>query len=148
MAIYENVTLQSCKVRVVNGVAAAIVDRFCTRDTTAGRTDEMITYVPGANGGVPDGILAMKPDTTPFAASTGTVVTSYVRADGAEAIIELGENAGAGVWLRAGGNSTEVDGAGYLADATGDVRIFKTAEAGVVGQKVRGNFFQYAGTTP
>lgn len=147
MAMHEGVTLQSCKVRITAGAAAAIVDRFCIRDTTAGRGDEMITYVPGANGGVPDGIIAMKPDTVSPDYS-GTVVTTYVRADGAEAVIELGEIAGAGVWLRAGGNSTEVDGAAYLADATGDVRIFKTAEAGVVGQKVRGNFHPYAGTTP
>jgi hypothetical protein len=147
MAVHENVRLLSCKVRVVNGVAAAIVDRFCVRDATAGRVDEMITLVPGATGGIPDGIIGMKPDTRPFLTSTGTVVTSYVPADGAEAIIELGEACAAGAWLRAGGSGAEADGAAYLADATGDIRVFKAAEPGVVGQKIRGNFIN-GGVTP
>lgn len=140
MAVFENVTLQSCRVKVVSGVAAAIVDRFCVRQTSTPGAEEMITYVAPAAGGVPDGIIAMKPDATAFPDTTGFVVTSYVRPDNCEAIIELGEIVTQGALLRCGGNSTEVDGAAYLADASGDVIIGKAAEGGAVGQKIRFNF--------
>jgi hypothetical protein len=148
MAVHENVTLQSCKVRITAGVASAIVDRFCIRDTTAGRVDEMITHVPGANGAAAVGIIGMAPDTVRSTFS-GTVVTSYVRPDGAEAIVELGEIVTTlGAPLRVGGNSTEVDGAAYLADATGDVVVGFAAETGVVGQKIRFQFTGYSGVRP
>lgn len=155
MAIHENVTLQSCKVRITSGVAGATVDRFVVHETTAGRIDEVINYVPPAAGGVPDGILGMKPDIprgigdgTPY---SGTVVTSYVRGDGCEAVIELGEAVTIGTttnWLRVGGNASEVKGAAYLADATGDVRVAKALESGAVGQKIRIQYLGFSGTTP
>lgn len=140
MALHENVRLLSCRVKVVNGVPGAIVDRFCRRQTTTPGSEEMITHVPGAAGAPAEGILGMKADTAPFAASTGFVVTSYVPPDGGEAVIELGEVVTQGAKLRIGGNSTEVDGAAYLADASGDYIVGTAAEAGVVGQKIRFQF--------
>lgn len=140
MAVHENVNLQSCRVRVVNGTANAIVDRFCVRDTTAGRADEMITHVPGAAGAPAQGIIAMRPDTQPFQNTTGTVVTSYVAPNGSEAIVELGEAVTIGARLRVGGNGAEIDGAAYLADAAGDYIVGIAAEAGAVGQKIRFQF--------
>jgi hypothetical protein len=141
MAAHENVTLQSCKVRVVNGVAAAIVDRFCVRDQTLGREDEMITHVPAAAGAPAQGVIGMAPDTRPFATSTGTVVTNYVRPDGCEAVVELAEAVPApGTKLRVGGAGAEVKGAAYLADASGDYVVGISSEAGAVGQKIRFQF--------
>lgn len=140
MATHENVRLLSCRVKVVNGVAGAIVDRFCKRQTTTPGAEEMITHVPGAAGAPAQGIIAMKPDTAPFAATTGFVVTSYVPPDGGEAVIELGEIVTQGAQLRIGGNSTEVDGAAYLADASGDYIVGIAAEGGAVGQKIRFQF--------
>ncbi len=143
MAIHENVHLGSCQVRTVAGVAQALVDRFCTRVAASvnGVADEMITFVPGANGGVPDGIIGMKPDAVNV--PNGVVTTSYVLMDGCEAVIELGEVVTDGALLRVGGNGAEVDGAAYLADAAGDVQIGKALEAGAVGQKIRFKFQYY-----
>lgn len=140
MAIFENVTLQSCYVRITAGVAGAIVDRFCIPDATSGHQDEMITHIPGANGAIAQGVLAMVPDTV-RSTYNGLVADTYVRPDGCEAIIELGEAVTVlEAPLRIGGNSTEVDGAAYLADATGDFIVGYAKELGVVGQKIRFQF--------
>lgn len=147
MAVFENVTLQSCYVRITAGTAGAIVDRFCIPDATAGRVDEMITHIPGAAGAVAQGILAMVPDTIRSTFS-GLVADSYVRPDGCEAVIELGEAVTVlNSALRIGGNSTEVDGAAYLADASGDFIVGYAKELGVVGQKIRFQFIN-AGKVP
>lgn len=136
MAMHENVHLGNCNVRVVNSVAQAIVDRFCVRTNANGVPDEMITFVPpAATGGIPDGIIAMKPDAVNIV--NGVAVTSYVVSDGCEATIELREACADGALLRCGGFGGEVAGAAYLADAAGDVQIGKALEAGAVGQIIR-----------
>lgn len=146
MALYHGIHLGNCTVRVINGVAQALVDLFCIRQTTTPGQDEMITYVPGANGGYPDGIIAMQPETTRAIPNPGNglVTTSFVPwGRGGEANITLAEACAQGALLRCGGNSTEVDGAAYLADATGDIAIGKSCEAGVIGQVIRFQFGFY-----
>lgn len=150
MAMHQGIgDLGNCQVKVVNAVPAALVDLFCVRQVTSPGVDEMITYVPtSANGGFPDGIIAMAPTTRAIAnPGTGFVTTSYVRMNGYEAVITLAEACAQGALLRCGGLSAEVDGAAYLADATGDVAIGKACEAGVVGQVIRFQF-QYYGIRP
>lgn len=140
MAMFERITPQSCRVQVTNGVAAAIANRFCIRDPNATADDVMITHVPGAAGAPAQGILCMKPDTvrTNF---TGLVTSSYEPPKGAEPTIELGEAVTQrGAALRVGGNGAEVDGAAYLADASGDYIVGYAAEVGVVGQIIRFQF--------
>lgn len=145
MALFHGIHLANCQVRVINSVAQALVDLFCVRQTTTPGQDEMITYVPTlAAGGYPDGIIAMQPETTRAVPNPGNglVTTSFVPwGRGGEANIILAEACAQGALLRCGGLGGEVDGAAYLADATGDVAIGKACEAGAVGQVIR---FQFA----
>lgn len=140
MATFEHVTVVSCTVEITAGVPGALVDRFVVRETSTPLPDEMITFVPPAAGGYPDGVLAMRADIPQGGSSpySGMAITSYVPAmNGGEFIVELGEICTQGALLRVGGNSTEVDGAAYLANATNDIAVAKACEGGVVGQKIR-----------
>lgn len=149
MAMHESIKPQSCRVQVTNGVAAALPNRFCRRDTAAAADDVMITHVPGAAGAPAQGVLAMRATSINTRTDeTYLATTSYVRPDGCEATIELGEAVTQrGAPLRIGGNSTEVDGAAYLADAAGDYIVGYAAELGVVGQVIRFEFLN-AGLVP
>lgn len=149
MAMFESIKPQSCRVQVTNGVAAALPNRFCRRDPAADDDDVMITHVPGAAGAPAQGVLAMKATSLATKATdTFLATSSYVRPDGCEATIELGEAVTQrGAPLRIGGNSTEVDGAAYLADASGDYIVGYAAELGVVGQVIRFQF-ENAGLVP
>lgn len=143
MAMHENSRRLSVLVAVTASVAGALPNRFCELDTT-GEYGQVKTFVPGANGGVPDGILAMKADTANV--KDGVVASSMALPDGAQQTIELGEAVTKGDLIRCGGNSSEVDGAAYLADASGDVIVGKAIEAGAVGEIVSILFTGHAGT--
>ena len=148
MATFEAIKIQSCRVKVVDRVAAAVVNRFVTWDTSSPGEDEMITHVPGANGAPAVGILAEVPNAAAGPASGTIYVTcGYVRPDGSKALIELREVCTQGAKLRIGGNSSEVDGAAYLADATGDYIVGTALEAGAVGQVISFQF-QNEGLVP
>lgn len=147
MAVFESIKIQSAQVKITNGVAGAIVNRFVTWQTTTPGKDELITHVPGANGAPARGILAEVPNVNAVPnPGTGFVTVGYVRPDGSEMIVELGEAVTQGAPLRIGGNSTEVDGAAYLADATGDVIVGYALEAGGVGAVIRFEFTGFSGT--
>ena len=149
MAVHEKATpLWSAQTKVTNGVAAAVVDRFV--ELVPGGADcEIRTLVPGAFGDVPVGILGMKADVLGVPnPGVGLVTVGVMNNVGAQGIIELGEICGEGVNLRVGGNGAEVDGAAYLADASGDVIVGKSLEAGVVGQKIAILYLGYAGKVP
>lgn len=145
MATYENTRSISVLVAVAGGVAAAAMYRFVTVDPAGAEDFVVKTLVPGANGAAADGILAMAPDTK---VGTGLVASSMILPDGAQALIELGQNCAKGDLLRAGGNGAEVDGAAYLADAAGDIIVAKALSAGVVGQIIPVQFYGYRGAVP
>jgi hypothetical protein len=145
-ATYE--ACRSITVAVTNdssGVGAALPFRFCTWKTS-GAFKEVITHVPGANGAAARGILGMKTDQN---VKSAVCSSTMVLPDGCQALIELGEAVTApGQAIRVGGNSTEVDGAGYLADATGDVIVAYALETGAVGEVIAIEFVGYAGLVP
>lgn len=146
MAAYENVRNLTVLVKVTAGVAAALMYRFVEIDAAATEDPAVKTLVPGgATGAIPDGILAMKADTN---IGDGYVASSMALPDGAQVLIELGENVSAGDWLRVGGNGAEVDGAAYLANAQNDIRVAKALSDGVVGQIIPILFTGYRGVTP
>lgn len=149
MALYENVRNISCRVRITSGVASAIMYRFCTWTQPALEPYEVKTHVPGANGAAARGILAMKPDPNgvrAFATTTGYVNSSIALPDGGQCLVELGEAVtDLDVPLRIGGNSTEVDGAAYLANATGDVIVGYPLKTGGVGEIIPIQFIGYGG---
>lgn len=149
MAMFESIKPQSCRVQVTNGVAAALPNRFCRAVVNGAVDDLMETHVPGAAGAPAQGILAMSATSiNTRATDTFLATTSYVRPDGCEATVELGEAVTQrGQALRIGGNSTEVDGAAYLADASGDYIVGYAKEVGVVGQVIRFEFIN-AGLVP
>lgn len=151
MALYELARTLNGVIKVVNGVPGALMYRFV--DWVSGGTEpyEFATFVPGANGGVPAGICAQKADPNglrQFATTTGYVNSQLAIPEGGQCLIELGENCSRGDWLRAGGNSSEVDGAAYLANAQNDVRLGKALEDGTVGQIIAFQYMGYAGLTP
>lgn len=149
MSAYEKANNLSVLVKVVAGVAAALPYRFCQIDTAdTANLLSVKTHVPGANGAVAQGILAMKAD--PKAAPTGTAyAASSMVVPGCQALVELGEAVtDLSVPLRVGGNSTEVDGAAYLANATGDVIVAYPLKLGVVGEIVPVLFIGYGGLIP
>lgn len=150
MALYENVRNISCTVKIVNGTPGALMYRFVTWVNGGTEPYEVQTHVPGANGAAARGILAMKADPNAvrqFAASTGFVNSSIALPDGGQCLVELGEAVtDLTVPLRIGGNSTEVDGAAYLANATGDVIVAYPLALGSVGQIIPIQFVGYAGT--
>lgn len=141
---YEYVRNITVNVAVVASVAAAQMYRFVGWETSTPDPYEVKTYVPGANGGVPAGICAMKPDTN---IKDGYVSIPMALADGAQCEIELGQAVTQGAKLRCGGNSSEVDGTAYLADAAGDVIIGTALKAGGVGEIIPFQF-QYEGVVP
>jgi hypothetical protein len=150
MAMFESIKPQSCRVLLTNGVAAALPNRFCKMDPAGTVDDAMITHVPAVAAGEPaQGILAMRAtDLNTLATDSGYRTTSYVRPDGAEATVELGEAVTArGAALRIGGFGGETPGRAYLADASGDVIVGYAREAGVVGQIIRFEFVN-AGKLP
>lgn len=141
---YENVRNITVNVAVVASVAAAQMYRFVDWVTSTPDPYEVATYVPGANGGVPAGICAMSPDTNIV---DGYVSIPMALADGGQCLIELGENVTQGAKLRCGGNSSEVDGTAYLANAAGDVIIGTALKAGNVGEVIPFQFL-YQGAVP
>jgi|SRR3990172_808318 len=148
MATFESVKIQSCRVKVTNGVAAAVVNRFCTPQTSSPGEDEVITHVPGAAGAPAFGILAEVPNVNAIVnPGTGFVTCGYVRPDGAKALVELAEICTQGAKLRIGGNFSETDGAAYLANATGDYIVGTALEDGAVGQVISFSF-QNEGLVP
>lgn len=144
--MHENVRTLSVLVKVVNGVAAALPNRFCQIDTAdTANLLSVKTHVPGATGAVSQGILGMKAD--PKAAPSGTNYCACPMVlPGCQAEIELGEAVtDLSVPLRVGGNSSEVDGAAYLANATGDVIVAYPLTLGVVGEIIPILYVGYAG---
>lgn len=138
MAAYENVRNVSVQVAVVASVAAALPYRFATWKN-AGVDREVVTHVPGANGAVARGILAMKADAANV--KDGFATSSIALPDGGICLVELGEAVtDITVPLRIGGDSTEVDGAAYLANAAGDVIVGYPLQTGAVGTIIEFQF--------
>lgn len=145
MAAYENVRNITVNVAVVAGVAAAQMYRFCEIDAAASEPYAVKTQVAAALGALPDGIMAMNPDVN---IKDGFVSAPMALADGGQCLVELGEICAKGDWLRVGGNGGEVDGAAYLANAAGDIRVAKALKAGVVGEIIPIVFYGFRGVTP
>jgi hypothetical protein len=145
MATYENVRNLTVTCRVTAGVAAMQMYRFAKPvQTGTPEPFEFHTHVPGANGAAAFGICAMKPDAKNV--QDGIVSTS-IALPGCQALVELGEAiTDLAVPLRIGGNAGEVDGAAYLANATGDVIVAWPLQLGVVGEIVSIFFVGYGGT--
>lgn len=146
MATYENTRNISVQTAVTNSVAAALPFRFATW-VNGGQPREVATHVPGATGAAARGIIAMKPDAKGVV--NGFAQTTMVLPDGGVALVELGEQVtDLTVPLRIGGNSSEVDGAAYLANATGDVIVGYPLALGAVGDVIPFQFVGFAGTAP
>lgn len=150
MALYEACRNLSCRIKITSGVASAVMYRFATWTAGGSEPYEVKTHVPGATGAAARGILAMKADPNAvrqYASTTGYVNSSIALPDGGQCLIELGEAVtDLDVPLRVGGNSTEVDGAAYLANATGDVIVAYPLALGSVGDIIPCQFVGYAGT--
>lgn len=142
MALTEKTGFVSVDVNVASGVAAALPNRFVVWDSNAGR---VITLVPAATGAFADGILAEEVDATIDGVKTaamlmpGPVIGKVLLG---EAVVTVGST------LRAGGNGAEVDGAAYLADATGDIAIAKALEVGGIGAIISVSFPGFIRVTP
>lgn len=137
MAAYENVRNVSVQVAVVNRVPAALMYRFA-KWKNGGVDREVVTHVPGAAGAVAHGILAMRADP---AVVDGFATSSIALPDGGIALVELGEAVtDITVPLRIGGNSSEVDGAAYLANAQGDYIVGYPLQTGAVGDIIEFQF--------
>jgi hypothetical protein len=133
-------------VEVTSGVPGALLYRFATWQGTTPGPKEVITHVPGANGAVARGILAEAPRAD---VGDGFYNSSIVVPDGSVAEVELGEAVTVvGSPLRVGGNSSEVDGAAYLADAQGDFIVGYALETGGVGAIIKFQFLGFAGLVP
>lgn len=146
MATYENVRTVSVQTAVTSSVAAALPFRFATWKN-GGQPREVETHVPGATGAAARGVIAMKADARNVV--NGFAQTSMALPDGGICLIELGEAViDITVPLRVGGNSTEVDGAAYLANATGDVIVGYPLALGAVGDVIPFQFVGFAGTAP
>lgn len=148
MSAYENIKTITRLVKITAGVAGAVVYRFAKLSGTASddkNCPAVATHVPGANGAAAQYILAMKPDTK---ITDGYVSVPCAMPNG-QALVELGEAVTTiGAPLRVGGNSTEVDGAAYLADATGDVIVAYANRTGAVGDIIDIDFVGYHGVVP
>lgn len=145
MATLEGVETISVQVATSGGVASALLNRFVIWQPTAPVEREVITHVPGAFGAAAIGILAQKPDTRNV--PTGYVQCAMVVPNEGIAIVELGEAVTTvGQKLRVGGNAAEIDGAAYLADATGDFIVAYALETGAVGEVIQIQFVGFAGT--
>lgn len=139
MAAYENVRNVSVQVAVASSVAAALPYRFA-KWVNGGVDRQVATHVPGANGAVACGILAMKADAA--GVKDGYATSSIALPDGGICLVELGEAVtDITVPLRIGGNSTEVDGAAYLANAAGDYIVGYPLQTGAVGNIIEFQFF-------
>ncbi len=146
MSLYENVRTISATAAVVAGVAGALPFRFVTW-VNGGERWQVATQVPAATGAAARGICAMEVDTKNIVDGIG--VTSVALPDGGQCLVELGEAVtDLTVPLRVGGNGAEVDGAAYLANATGDVIVAYPLQTGVVGDIIEIQFVGYAGTAP
>jgi len=146
MATYENVRNLSVTCKVTSNVAAMQIYRFAKRVTSNNEFCEFATHVPGALGAAAEGICSMKPDAKNV---KNGYVASSIALPGGQALVELGEAVtDLSVPLRIGGNSTEVDGAAYLANATGDVIVAYPLKTGVVGEIIPILFVGYAGVAP
>lgn len=142
MSTNENVRLLTVLVNVTAGVAGAVANRFCLIDSAGTEPSVVKTHVPGANGAAAQGILAMKPDA---AGRVNGLVACSMAIPGGKVPLELGQAVAQGDPIRIGGNSTEVDGAGYKADATGDVIVAYATKAGAVGEVIPVLFTGYSG---
>lgn len=146
MSLYENVRNISAVAAVVAGVPAALPYRFVTWKN-AGERWECQTHVPGATGAAARGICAMKVDADNIVDGFGATLVALP--DGGQCLIELGEAVtDITVPLRIGGNAGEVDGAAYLANATGDVIVAYPLQLGAVGDIIEIQFVGYAGVAP
>lgn len=126
------------KVNVSSGTPAALVKKFCVWDTNA---DRVITHVPGAHGAAAVGILYESVET-----STDGEHESAMILPGCITKITLGEAVTTvGAALRIGGNSSETDGAAYLANATNDVIVGYALSTGAVGDVISFHFTGYSG---
>lgn len=143
MATSEMVSAITVAVNVSSSTAAALVNRFCIWDSSnAGR---VITHVPGANGAAARGVLQEAVDTQ----SDGVKSSSMAVPTGTVVKILLGEAVSSpGAALRVGGNSSETDGAAYLADASNDVIVGYALDTGAAGDIIRMQFMGYVGVTP
>lgn len=146
MSLYENVRNLTVVVAVTSSVPAALYCRFANW-VDGGEDFQVVTHVPGANGAAARGVLAMKVDAKNIVDGIGA--SSIALPDGGQCLIELGEAVTVkGAPLRVGGNSTEVDGAAYLANATGDVIVGYALSLGAVGDIIPFQFVGYAGVAP
>lgn len=145
MATTNAINLLPVMVKVTDKVPGALADRFVTYQTSSAAEREVITLVPGAAGGHPVGILA---ENVPTDKGNGLYPSSIAVPDGSYPKVLLGENVTAGAPLRAGGNSTEVDGAAYLANAQNDIIIARAMEAGNAGEIIQIQFGPYGGLVP
>ena len=138
MASTNRVNLVPVTVQLATAVPGALANRFVKFETSSANEREVITFVPGAlTGGFPDGILAESINTT---LADGFYSSSMAVPDGCYPKVLLGENVTKGALLRAGGYTSEVDGAAYLADATSDVQIGTAMEAGSAGEIIQIQF--------
>lgn len=130
-------------VQLTSNVAAALLRRFVTYETSSPGFREVITAVPAAatGRGVP-GILAEEIDTT---LSNGFYASSIVMPGGITEVL-CGETMTQGAAVRVGGYSAETDGAAYIANASGDVIVGWCLEDCTAGNIATIHFVGYAGT--
>jgi hypothetical protein len=153
MAVFELARTLNCVVRVASGVPAALYCRFAVWDTAqigvGSDAYEVKTHVPAATGAPAQGVLAQRISQNELSANGGNGVYASQIAipEGGQCLIELGEAVTAyGQPLRVGGNSTEVDGAAYLANATGDIIVgYALVATGAVGEIIPFQFVGYHG---
>jgi hypothetical protein len=146
MALTEATRSVNVTVQVASSVAGALQNRFCIWEGTSPNDREVITHVPGALGAASVGILAENVDTDN---GDGFRESSMIIPDGGIAKVELGEAVvTVGSALRVGGNAGEVDGAAYLANATGDVIVGYALETGSAGEICSIQYVGFAGTAP
>lgn len=131
MSVYENANTITVQVRITDGVPAVKFGQFATWDTSSPGTREVVAHVPGAAGAPAVGIIAMKPDTRNV--TNGLVAVPMAIPDGSICIVQVAEAGSQGDKMRVGGNSTEVDGAAYLANAQGDYIVGTLMEDAAVG---------------
>lgn len=147
MATYENCRTISATAAVASSASTVLANRFVLWQATTPNEREVVIHVPAATGAASPGICASKPDAK--AVVNGYAQIAVAIPDGGVCKIELGEAVtAAGTKLRVGGNSTEVDGAAYLADATGDVIVAYALETGAIGDVIAIQYVGFAGTAP
>ncbi len=143
MANYENARSISAQALITNGVASCNIYRFVSW-VNGGGAFQVANQVPSATGAAARGICSMAPDNKNV--TNGLVATSVAVPDGGQNLIELGEAVtDITVPLRVGGNSDEVDGAAYLANASNDVIVAYPLALGAIGDIIPIEFVGYAG---